>query len=389
MISQTETEPSRRTRRRPRPRTLILLGVGGLFVFLLVTGIRHARETSKKPAVKARSETVSVAKVTRGDIPVRLTELGTVTPLATVTVKSQISGYLVSVGFKEGEEVTKGTVLAQVDPRPYEAVLTQYEGNLLRDQALLKNARIDLNRYQRLVKLNSIAEQNLDTARASVGQYEGAVKTDQGLIAAEQLDLDYARITAPVDGRIGLRLVDRGNYVTPGDATGIAVVTEMKPMSVIFTIPQTALSAVLDGLKQGPLAVSARDGDGGRVLASGTVRTIDNQVDTTTGTVKLRAIFPNTDEALFPNAFVNVSLLVTTHRGVVVAPSDAVQSGSMGTYVFVVQPNDTVKTVPVSVGDSADGRTEITKGLQPGETVVLEGMGRLRDGAHVTIVPGS
>ena len=388
MSSQTETEPNR-ARRRPRLRTVIVLVVAGVFAFLLISGIRHAHHAGKKAGAKTRTETVTVAKVTLGDIPVRLTELGTVTPLTTVTVKSQISGYLTAVGFKEGEEVTKGTVLAQVDPRPYEAVLTQYEGNLLRDQALLKNARIDLNRYQHLMSLNSIAEQNLDTARATVGQYEGAVKTDEGQIAAEQLDLDYARITAPVTGRIGLRQVDVGNYVTPGDATGIAVLTEMTPMSVIFTIPQTALAEVLDGMKHGPLAVSAREGDGGKVLATGTVRTIDNQVDTTTGTVKLRAIFPNTDEALFPNAFVTVSLLVTTHTGVVVVPSDAVQSGAPGTYVFVVQPGDIVRTVPVSVGDSADGRTEITKGLSPGETVVLEGMGRLRDGAHVLIVPGS
>ncbi len=388
MSQPIDTLPSQTKRRRSRLKRGGVIGVVVVLLVLLVSGIRHAQRRAK-PAAGPLPQSVSVARVARGDVPVRLIELGTVTPLTTVTVRSQISGYLTEVGFTEGEEVTQGAFLAQVDPRPYQAILTQYQGNLLRDQALLTNARLDLHRYDRLVKLNSIAEQNLDTARASVGQYEGAVKTDQGLIAGEQVNLIYAHITAPIAGRIGLRLVDPGNYVTPGDTTGIAVLTQMKPMSVIFTVPETRLTEVLAGLRAGPLAVVARDGDAGPVLAAGNVRTIDNQVDTTTGMVKLRAIFPNTDEALFPNAFVTVSLLVTTHRDAVVVPSDAVQHGTPGNYVFLVKPDDTVTLRAVTIGDSADGRTEILAGLTEGERVVLQGTSRLREGAKIAVVPAT
>ncbi len=388
MSQPIDTLPSQTKRRRSRLKRGGVIGVVVVLLVLLVSGIRHAQRRAK-PAAGPIPQSVSVARVARGDVPVRLIELGTVTPLTTVTVRSQISGYLTEVGFTEGEEVTQGAFLAQVDPRPYQAILTQYQGNLLRDQALLTNARLDLHRYDRLVKLNSIAEQNLDTARASVGQYEGAVKTDQGLIAGEQVNLIYAHITAPIAGRIGLRLVDPGNYVTPGDTTGIAVLTQMKPMSVIFTVPETRLTEVLAGLRAGPLAVVARDGDAGPVLAAGNVRTIDNQVDTTTGMVKLRAIFPNTDEALFPNAFVTVSLLVTTHRHAVVVPSDAVQHGTPGNYVFLVKPDDTVTLRAVTIGDSADGRTEILAGLTEGERVVLQGTSRLREGAKIAVVPAT
>ncbi len=388
MSQPIDTLPSQTKRRRSRLKRGGVIGVVVVLLVLLVSGIRHAQRRAK-PAAGPIPQSVSVARVARGDVPVRLIELGTVTPLTTVTVRSQISGYLTEVGFTEGEEVTQGAFLAQVDPRPYQAILTQYQGNLLRDQALLTNARLDLHRYDRLVKLNSIAEQNLDTARASVGQYEGAVKTDQGLIAGEQVNLIYAHITAPIAGRIGLRLVDPGNYVTPGDTTGIAVLTQMKPMSVIFTVPETRLTEVLAGLRAGPLAVVARDGDAGPVLAAGNVRTIDNQVDTTTGMVKLRAIFPNTDEALFPNAFVTVSLLVTTHRDAVVVPSDAVQHGTPGNYVFLVKPDDTVTLRAVTIGDSADGRTEILAGLTEGERVVLQGTSRLREGAKIAVVPAT
>ena len=309
--------------RRSRTAVWVLIGIAVLAGGLLAwrhpwTGDNTLR---RGPPDFNAAQSVTAARATSGDIPVTLSALGTVTSLTTVTIRSQIAGYLTQVAFTEGQEVHKGDFLAQVDPRPYQAVLEQFQGNLLRDQALLRNAQRDLARYQGLSRLDSISRQNVDTQAAAVAQYQGAEKTDQGQIDAEQLDIDYAHIVAPSDGRLGLRQVDAGNYVTPGDATGLAVLTQLKPISVIFTVPQTELGPVLVRLKQTALPVSALGTDGTTVLGSGSVQTIDNQIDTTTGTVKLRALFANADETLFPNQFVNTTLLVDTVHDAVVIPT--------------------------------------------------------------------
>jgi multidrug efflux system membrane fusion protein len=378
------TEAPRRRRTRRTPVLVAVAIVVAIALILVADRPRHRPAASAKP--DATIQTVTVARAARHDIPVTLAELGTVTPITTVTIKSQISGYLTEIAFHEGQDVRRGDFLAQVDPRPYQAVLEQYEGNLLRDQAMLRDAQLNLYRYQHLVKLDSIAQQNLDAQEATVAQYEGAVKTDQGQIDAEKLDLIYAHITAPSDGRLGLRQVDNGNYVTPGDTNGIVVLTQLRPISIIFTVPQTALGPVLERMRQAPLGVTALASDDTTVLAEGTVGTIDNQIDTTTGTVKLRAIFPNTDESLFPNQFVNVSLLVDTRHDVITVPNEAVQHGTPGTYVFLVQPDHTVTLRTISAGASANGLTEVASGLAPGDTVVVEGTSRLREGSKVSVV---
>ncbi|MFC4277107.1 MdtA/MuxA family multidrug efflux RND transporter periplasmic adaptor subunit [Achromobacter aloeverae] len=331
---------------------------------------------------------VGVAAATQGDIPITLSALGTVTSLATVTVKSQISGYLTALPFQEGQVVKKGDLLAQVDPRPYEVQLAQYQGQLERDQALLDNARRDLKRYQQLGKQDSISQQTVDTALATVHQYEGTVRTDQAQVDAQKLNLAYCRIVSLVDGRVGLRQVDVGNYVTPSDTDGIVVVTQMDPISVVFTLPEDDLRKLNKRLAAGAkLAVTAYDRAGSEVLAQGELATVDNQIDTSTGTVKLRAMFHNPAGELFPNQFVNIVLHLDTLTGAVVVPNEAVQNGAPGDYVYRVKDDGTVSLVKVTTGASADGRTAILSGLQAGDRVVVDGADHLTDGARVPI-PG-
>jgi multidrug efflux system membrane fusion protein len=374
--------------RRSRKRLVIVPVLAALAIGALIW--RHpwsANRTSVRSRPDSNApQSVTVARATLGDVPINLTALGTVTPLTTVTIKSQISGYLTQIAFQEGQDVKRGDFLAQVDPRPYQAVLEQYEGNLLRDQALLHDAQIDLARYQNLARLNSISRQNVDTQAAAVAQYTGAVKTDQGLIDGEKLQIEYAHITAPSDGRLGLRQVDQGNYVTPGDTNGLVVLTQLKPISVIFTIPQTELGPVLLRLRQTALPVTAFASDNTTVVGTGTVQTIDNQIDTTTGTVKLRALFANDDETLFPNQFVNTALLVNTVHNAIVVPNEAVQRGTPGTYVYLVGADNTVSLRKIGIGASANGRTEVTAGLAVGDAVVTDGTSRLRAGSAVKIV---
>jgi membrane fusion protein, multidrug efflux system len=319
-------------------------------------------------------QSVAVAAAAKSDVPITLTSLGTVTSLVTVTVKSQISGYLTDIHFREGQMVRKGDLLAQVDPRPYEAALLQYQGQLDKDQALLDNARLDLDRYQRLIKTDATTRQTLDTAAATVRQYEGTVRS-------------YCRITAPVEGRAGLRQVDAGNYVTASDTNGIVVVTKLDPISVVFTLPETNLQPLMKRYQAGAaLKVTVYDRNIAEKRAEGVLDTIDNQVDTSTGTVKLRAVFQNADAALFPNEFVNVALLLDTLHDAIAVPAQAVLSGIPGTFVYRVNPDsNTVSVRKIETGPAADGRVAVLSGLDAGDIVVTDGADHLSDGARITI----
>jgi membrane fusion protein, multidrug efflux system len=331
---------------------------------------------------------VRLGEVTRGDVPVALEALGTVTPLSTVTVKTQISGKLTEVGFTEGQGVKVGDFLAQIDPRPYQAALDQAQGQLARDEAMLAAARIDLARYEKLMSQDSIARQQVDTQRALVTQDEAIVRSDRANVEAAALNLNYCRIVSPSNGRVGLRLVDPGNYVQPSDANGVVVITQMQPMSVVFTLPEDDIPKFLKKLRAGvDLPVLAFDRSSTTQLATGKLETIDNQIDPTTGTVKLRAIFANDDEALFPNQFVNTKLVVDTLRGATIAPAAAVQIGAPGNYVYVANDNATVAVRSVKLGPRDGQNVTVLQGLAPGEKVVVDGVDRLRDGAKIR-VPG-
>ncbi len=357
----------------------------GILLLLLIAFIwwRHSG------AVKVRApaaQSVGVAKVATGSMAITLDELGTVTPLATVTVLPQLSGYLTQVAFTEGENVTKGQFLAEIDPRAYQIQLEQYQATLAKDTATLAQARSDLGRYQKLESQQSIAPQTAADQKFLVAQDEAAIKVDQSNIDSANLDLDYCHITSPVAGRVGLRLVDPGNYVTSGSTTGIAVVTTIAPTTVIFSVAQTDLAPVLVRLGQGAsLAATAYASDDTTKLEDGTLSAVDNQVDTSTGMVKLRADFVNADGALFPNEFVNVHLLVNTLTGATLVPSPAVQSGAPGSYVYLVKPDNTVTVQAVTTGPTDGVNTVITKGLAPGDTVVTDGVDRLSEGAKITV----
>lgn len=339
------------------------------------------------PAAMANvPQPVSVATATQGEMPIVLSALGTVTPLANVTVKSQLSGYLQSVAFQEGQIVKKGDLLAQIDPRPYQVSLENAEGTHARDAALLATARLDLKRYQTLLSQDSIASQTVDTQASLVKQYEGTVKTDQAAIDSAKLNLTYARITAPVAGRVGLRQVDAGNYVTPGDTNGIVVITQLQPISVIFTTSEDNLPAILEQVNVGrKLSVTAYNRNNTVPLETGSLETLDNQIDTSTGTVKLRATFANATGRLFPNQFVNTRLLIDVIRNATIVPTSAVLTGSIGQFVYVVKPDNTVTVRKVKTGPVDGERTSIVSGVAVGERVVTDGSDRLREGSKISI----
>ncbi|MBB3228098.1 multidrug efflux system membrane fusion protein [Luteibacter sp. Sphag1AF] len=382
MNDATSTANRPHRRRRFWIIAVIVCVLIGLVLFHLISGAGKG-----KPPQQA--QLVSAAKATLGEMPVVLNALGTVTPVATVNVLPQLSGYLTEVGFKEGQDVEKGQFLAQIDPRQYEISKKQAQAQLAKDQASLAQARSDLTRFTQLYQQKSIAEQTYVDQKFTVQQGEAAVQADQASIAQYDLDLTYCRITAPVAGRVGLRLVDPGNYVTQSTSPGIVTITTMKPTTVQFTVPQNALGKVLKRFNTGtPLVVTAYNSDNSKVIATGKLYALGNQMATSTGTVMLRASFDNDDEALYPNEFVNVRLLVDTLSQAVLVPTPAVQSGAPGDYVYLVNADQTVSVHKVTLGPSDGRNTVITAGLTAGQTVVTDGMDRLTDGAKIRL-PGA
>jgi multidrug efflux system membrane fusion protein len=369
-----------------------------LFVLALAIGAyfawQHFEDIAPSPEVAPKGgrngggapQTIRDAEVVKGDIPLYIDALGTVTSLATVTVRTQIAGNLQQIGFTEGQIVKAGDFLAQIDARPYQATLAQAQAQLAKDTSLHAQAQADLARFITLGKQDSIATQQLDDQKFLVAQDQAAMAADQAQIEAAQLNINYCRIVAPISGRVGLRQVDQGNYVQVTDANGIVVITQISPISVIFSTPEDNLPQISARLKSGAtLPVTVLDRANLKQLATGSLTTIDNQIDTTTGTFKLRASFANEDGALFPNQFVNARLLVDTLKDVVVAPSAAVQLGPNGNFVYVVKDDDTVTVRLIKIGPADSGRTTIASGLSAGEKVVIDGADRLREGAKVTV----
>jgi multidrug efflux system membrane fusion protein len=359
--------------------------IGALVAILIIFVIWHI-VAQKKPVRAAPPQVVKAAKAVLGDMPETLSELGTVTPVATVTVLPQLSGYLTEVGYKEGQNVKKGQFLAQIDPRQYEIDLQQAQAALSKDRASLDQAHSDLDRYLKLQAQKAIAEQTVTDQQSTVKQDAAQVESDQASIAQYKLDLIYCHITAPVAGRVGLRLVDPGNYVTASSSPGIVVITTMKPTTVEFTVAQNDLAKVIERVNSGAqLPVTAYTSDNSQEIATGTLYALSNQMATSTGTVTLRAKFENDDEALFPNEFVNIKILVDTLRQAVLVPTPAVLSGAPGDYVYLVNANDTVSVRKVTLGPSDGHNTAILSGLAVGDTVVVDGTDRLSDGVQISL----
>jgi multidrug efflux system membrane fusion protein len=356
-----------------------------VLIIILIT-LRFFSTHSSNHNNTSSSPSVVVALVQKSNIPVYLSALGTVIPTYTVTVKTQINGRLIKVLFNEGQMVKTGDLLAEIDPSPYEAQLLQYQGQLERDQALLANAKIDLERYNKLWAEDSVAKQVLDTQSSLVKQYDGLVKIDQGQINAVNVNLGYTRITSPIDGRVGLRLVDPGNFVQTTDTTGIAVINMLNPITVVFTLPEDSVPEVMQQTNAGKsLTVEAYDRSQNKLLATGTLMTVDNQIDPTTGTVKLKAQFNNDNNRLFPNQFVNVRLLIKTLQNATTIPTSAIQYGIPKTFVYLLKNNSTVNVQQVLVGVSEGNISTINLGVFPGQFVVVEGADKLSDGMKVTV----
>jgi len=372
-----------------RLRTLLGIGLGLVIVagagwYISQTGTTPAPRQGAGRFGAGAPTPVGIATAAKGEVPVVIRALGTVVPLQTVNVKTQITGQLIKVEFKEGQMVKQGDLLAVVDPRPYDVALQQAVGQQQKDEALLKNAQTDLERYRKLVAQDSIARQQLDTQQSLVRQYEAALVIDQAAVDAAKLNVTYTKIVAPLTGRIGLRTVDPGNYVSMSDATSICIIIQVQPISVLFTIPEDTLPSVRERLRAGAkLEVRVLDRAQKNELGVGRLDTYDNIIDITTGTVKLRAVFDNKDETLFPNQFVNVRLLVDTVKDATVVPVAAIQRGQPGTFVYLVKGDDTVEIRVVELGATDGEKVQVVKGLQPGDQVVIDGTDRLRDGAKI------
>ena len=383
--TRAETFPTKPFRRWWIALLAVCLLIAGAYIFFIRPGINQSKA---KEAQMGQGRVVPVAATAarKGDFGVYVNGLGTVTPVYTVTVRTRVDGQLMNVYYREGQLVNKGDLIAQIDPRPFEVQLAQAEGQLAKDQAYLANARVDLERYKVLWKQDSVSRQVFDTQESVVRQYEGTVKADQAAIDSAKLQLVYCRITSPITGRIGLRLVDPGNMVHASDTNGLVVITQLQPITVIFPIPEDGLQQVLRRYRSGAeLPVEAFDREQKRKIATGTLLTIDNQIDTSTGTVKLRATFPNKQNELFPNQFVNARLLVDVRREVNIVPSSAIQRGPQGTFVYVVKEDKTAGVRPVSVGEIQGGEATVMTGVSPGELVVTDGAERLREGAKIEL----
>jgi membrane fusion protein, multidrug efflux system len=374
---------------KPRSRRPLWV-IAGLVLLILAGVVWWNRQGSApQPANAGRNGapmSIVPEVVGKGDIGINLDALGTVTSLATVTIRSQISGYLQKIDFKEGDDVKKGDLLAQIDSRPFEATLAQVKGQLARDEAMLKGAQVDLARYQGLAAQNAVPHQTLDTQVALVAQDQGTVEADRGMVKSAEVNLQYCRILSPLDGRVGLRQVDQGNYVTPGDINGIVVITQLQPISVLFTVPEDNLQAISKRMQAGAvLPAAAYDRSGANKIADGTLQTFDSQIDPTTGTIKLRAQFPNDGRTLYPNQFVNVRLLLDTHKDVTTISTAGVQRGVPGTFVYLVNADNTVSVRKVELGATEGFRVEVRSGLTPGDRIVIDGADKLRDGAKVNV----
>jgi len=359
--------------------TLLLILCVAAALYWHRTGERRTPSPRTPPPVP-----VIVSQAEKGDINVYVTGLGTVTPLNTITVTTRVDGQLMTVMYKEGDKVEKGAPLVEIDPRPFQVQLEQAQGQLAKDQAALQNARIDLSRYEDLITKNAVSQQVLQTQRATVAQGEATIKTDQAAIDSAKLNLTYCHITAPISGRIGLRLVDPGNFVSAGSSTPLLVITQMEPISVIFTIPEQQLQAVRDARRAGrSLPVDAMDQDALKVIGSGALTTLDNQIDPTTGTLKLRATMSNRDDALFPNQFVNARMLLQKKKGVTLIPNAAVQRNGQKTFVYLVKNDRSVEIRNVTLGTVDDQRSEVARGLEPHDVMVTQGVDRLQAGSQV------
>jgi multidrug efflux system membrane fusion protein len=379
--------PSQITKSRSRRRFVLTSGI----VLLLLVGIVwwSRQGSAPQPAGGGRNAapmSIVPEVVGKGDIGISINALGTVTSLATVTIRTQISGYLMKVDFKEGDEVKKGDLLAEIDSRPYEATLAQAKGQLARDEAMLKGAQVDLARYQGLAAQNAVPHQTLDTQIALVGQDQGTVEADKAAVKSAEVNLQYTRIVSPLDGRVGLRQVDQGNYVTPGDANGLVVITQLQPISVLFTVPEDNLQSIAKRIQAGAqLPATAYDRSNATKIADGALQTFDSQIDQTTGTIKLRAQFSNDDRALYPNQFVNIRLLLDTHKDVTSMSTAGIQRGVPGTFVYLINADNTVSVRPVKLGVTDGVRVEVLSGLAPGDRIVIDGADKLRDGAKINV----
>jgi multidrug efflux system membrane fusion protein len=370
----------------PRLSRVVWFTVGLLLLALLIWAIYPAKNSGRDGRIGQGAQPVGVARAMSGDINVTLNALGTVTPLATATVRPQVGGMLVKINFTEGQMVKAGDVLAQIDPRPYQAALDQVRGQLARDAATLANAKVDLERYRTLQAQNAIAAQQVSAQQALVKSTEGIVISDQANVQTARINLGYTNIVSPVAGRAGIHLVDIGNIVSAGQSNGIVVVTQLQPMSVLFTIPEDNIRAILARVNGGAvLPVDVYDRSQTNKITSGALSAVDTVVDPATGSVKLRALFDNNDNMLFPSQFVNVRLLVNTLPNQTTVPVPAVQRGADGSYVFLVRPDKTVTQRAVKIGIQDGNKMQILSGLQPGDTVVVDGADRLRDGADVEI----